>query len=155
MAAAAGRSARLAAWGGRLRRGLAAGRRAVPSPGPVAAVVAGVALAGAGAAWQHGRVKAAAREGSLKVLAQVRDELRTAPPSDAPGREARETPDLRRARARRAPGGGRRRPRWGACGRGRGSRSSALPTWWRRGVAILGCWASPAWPGGTFVNLYC
>ncbi|XP_034353875.1 calcium uptake protein 2, mitochondrial [Arvicanthis niloticus] len=70
MAAAAGRSARLAAWGGRLRRGLAAGRRAMPSRGPLAAAVAGVALAGAGAAWQHGRVKAAAREGTLTVLAQ-------------------------------------------------------------------------------------
>ncbi|CAH6829730.1 Micu2 [Phodopus roborovskii] len=70
MAAAAGRTARLAAWGGRLRRGLAAGRRAVPSPGPAAAAVAGVVLAGAGAAWHHGRVRAAARESSLKVLAQ-------------------------------------------------------------------------------------
>lgn len=70
MAAAAGRSARLAAWGGRLRRGLAAGRRAMPSRGPLAAAVAGVVLAGAGAAWQHGRVKAAAREGTLTVLAQ-------------------------------------------------------------------------------------
>ncbi|XP_036054896.1 calcium uptake protein 2, mitochondrial isoform X1 [Onychomys torridus] len=72
-AAAAGRSARLAAWGGRLRRGLAAGRRAVPSPGPLAAAVAGVALAGAGAVWHHGRVQAAAREGSPKVLAQKND----------------------------------------------------------------------------------
>uniref|UniRef100_A0A8C6GR82 Mitochondrial calcium uptake 2 n=1 Tax=Mus spicilegus TaxID=10103 RepID=A0A8C6GR82_MUSSI len=70
MAAAAGRSARLAAWGGRLRRGLAAGRRAVPTRGPLAAAVAGVALAGAGAAWHHGRVKAAAREGSRTVSAQ-------------------------------------------------------------------------------------
>ncbi|XP_051051555.1 calcium uptake protein 2, mitochondrial [Phodopus roborovskii] len=73
MAAAAGRTARLAAWGGRLRRGLAAGRRAVPSPGPAAAAVAGVVLAGAGAAWHHGRVRAAARESSLKVLAQKND----------------------------------------------------------------------------------
>lgn len=70
MAAAAGRSAWLAAWGGRLRRGLAAGRRAVPTRGPLAAAVAGVALAGAGAAWHHGRVKAAAREGSRTVSAQ-------------------------------------------------------------------------------------
>ncbi|XP_052047281.1 calcium uptake protein 2, mitochondrial [Apodemus sylvaticus] len=73
MAAAAGRSARLAAWGASLRRGLAAGRRAVPSRGPLAAAVAGVALAGAGAAWHHGRVKAAAREGTLTVLAQKND----------------------------------------------------------------------------------
>lgn len=70
MAAAAGRSARLAAWGGRLRRGLAASRQAVPSPGALAAAVAGVALAGAGAAWHHGRVSVAARESSLTVLAQ-------------------------------------------------------------------------------------
>ncbi|XP_021038073.1 calcium uptake protein 2, mitochondrial [Mus caroli] len=70
MAAAAGRSARLAAWGERLRRGLAAGRRTVPTRGPLAAAVAGVALAGAGAAWHHGRVKAAEREGSLTVSAQ-------------------------------------------------------------------------------------
>lgn len=55
---------------GRLRRGLAAGRRAVPTRGPLAAAVAGVALAGAGAAWHHGRVKAAAREGSRTVSAQ-------------------------------------------------------------------------------------
>ncbi|XP_029415470.1 calcium uptake protein 2, mitochondrial [Nannospalax galili] len=73
MATAAGRSARLAAWGGRLRRRLAASRRAMPSPGPLAAVVAGVALGGAGAAWHHGRVKVAAREGSLTVLAQKND----------------------------------------------------------------------------------
>uniref|UniRef100_A0A8D2JM67 Calcium uptake protein 2, mitochondrial n=1 Tax=Sciurus vulgaris TaxID=55149 RepID=A0A8D2JM67_SCIVU len=70
MAAAAGRSARLAAWGGRLRRGLAASRRAVPSPGPLAAAVAGVTLAGAGAVWHHGRLNVAARESSLTVLAQ-------------------------------------------------------------------------------------
>uniref|UniRef100_U3KMD4 Mitochondrial calcium uptake 2 n=1 Tax=Oryctolagus cuniculus TaxID=9986 RepID=U3KMD4_RABIT len=70
MAAAAGRSARLAAWGGRLRRGLAASRQAVPSPGALAAAVAGVALAGAGAAWHHGRVSVAARESSFTVLAQ-------------------------------------------------------------------------------------
>lgn len=73
MAAAAGRSARLAAWGERLRRGLAAGRGAGPRRGPLAAAVAGVALAGAGAAWHHGRVKAAAREGGLTVLAQKND----------------------------------------------------------------------------------
>nr|XP_004670583.1 calcium uptake protein 2, mitochondrial [Jaculus jaculus] len=73
MAAAAGRSARLAAWSGRLRRGLAASRRAVPSPGPLAAALAGVALAGAGAAWHHGRVRVAAREGNLTALAQKND----------------------------------------------------------------------------------
>ncbi|XP_038948905.1 calcium uptake protein 2, mitochondrial isoform X1 [Rattus norvegicus] len=73
MAAAAGRSARLAAWGERLRRGLAAGGRAVPSRGPLAAAVAGVALAGAGAAWHHGRVKAAARESTLTGLVQKND----------------------------------------------------------------------------------
>ncbi|XP_032774258.1 calcium uptake protein 2, mitochondrial isoform X2 [Rattus rattus] len=73
MAAAAGRSARLAAWGERLRRGLAAGRRAVPSRGPLAAAVAGVALAGAGAAWHHGRVKAAARESTLTGFVQKND----------------------------------------------------------------------------------
>jgi hypothetical protein len=71
--AAAGRSARLAAWGGTLRRGFAASRRAVPNPGPLAAAVAGVALAGTGAAWLHGRVNVAPREGSLTVLAQVWD----------------------------------------------------------------------------------
>ncbi|KAM5147142.1 calcium uptake protein 2, mitochondrial isoform 2-T2 [Callospermophilus lateralis] len=70
MAAAAGKSARLAAWGGRLRRGLAASRRAVPSPGPLAAAVAGVTLAGAGAAWHHGRLNVAARDSSLPALAQ-------------------------------------------------------------------------------------
>ncbi|XP_047409081.1 calcium uptake protein 2, mitochondrial isoform X3 [Sciurus carolinensis] len=70
MAAAAGRGARLAAWGGRLRRGLTASRRAVPSPGPLAAAVAGVTLAGAGAVWHHGRLNVAARESSLTVLAQ-------------------------------------------------------------------------------------
>ncbi|XDB56000.1 PREDICTED: calcium uptake protein 2, mitochondrial [Capra hircus] len=68
MAAAAG--ARLAAWGERLRRGFAAGRRAWLGPGPVAAAVAGVAVAGAGAAWYHGRVNVAAPQGSLTVLAQ-------------------------------------------------------------------------------------
>ncbi|XP_048197611.1 calcium uptake protein 2, mitochondrial isoform X2 [Perognathus longimembris pacificus] len=71
--AAARQSARLAAWGGRLRRGLAAGRRAVPSRGSLAAAVAGMALAGAGAAWHHGRVNVATREGSLSVLAQKSD----------------------------------------------------------------------------------
>uniref|UniRef100_A0A3Q2HND0 Mitochondrial calcium uptake 2 n=1 Tax=Equus caballus TaxID=9796 RepID=A0A3Q2HND0_HORSE len=70
MAAAAARGSRLAAWGGRLRRGVAAGRRALPSPGPVAAAVAGVALAGAGVAWYHGRATVAAPEGSLTVFAQ-------------------------------------------------------------------------------------
>ncbi|XP_068382848.1 calcium uptake protein 2, mitochondrial isoform X2 [Eschrichtius robustus] len=69
MAAAAG-GARLAAWGGRLRRGLAAGRRAWPSSGPVAAAVVGVALAGAGATWYHGRVNVAAPQGGLTVVAQ-------------------------------------------------------------------------------------
>ena len=71
MAAAGG--SRLAARGERLRRGFAAGRRAWPGPGPVAAAVAGVAVAGAGAAWYHGRVNVAAPQGSLTVLAQVRD----------------------------------------------------------------------------------
>ncbi|XP_015354819.1 calcium uptake protein 2, mitochondrial isoform X4 [Marmota marmota marmota] len=70
MAAAAGRGARLAAWGGRLRQGLAASRRAVPSPGPLVAAVAGVTLAGAGAAWHHGRLNVAARDSSLPALAQ-------------------------------------------------------------------------------------
>uniref|UniRef100_A0A2K5PXY2 Mitochondrial calcium uptake 2 n=1 Tax=Cebus imitator TaxID=2715852 RepID=A0A2K5PXY2_CEBIM len=70
MAAAAGSGARLAAWGGRLRRGLAASRRAVPNPGSLAAAVAGAALAGAGAAWHHSRVNVAAREGSLTVSTQ-------------------------------------------------------------------------------------
>ncbi|XP_059998612.1 calcium uptake protein 2, mitochondrial-like [Lagenorhynchus albirostris] len=69
MAAAVG-GARLAAWGGRLRRGLAAGRRAWPSSGPVAAAVVGVALAGAGATWYHGRVNMAAPQGGLTVVAQ-------------------------------------------------------------------------------------
>uniref|UniRef100_A0A8C6FH24 Mitochondrial calcium uptake 2 n=1 Tax=Moschus moschiferus TaxID=68415 RepID=A0A8C6FH24_MOSMO len=68
MAAAGG--ARLVAWGERLRRGFAAGRRAWPGLGPVAAAVAGVAVAGAGAAWYHGRVNVAAPQGSLTVLAQ-------------------------------------------------------------------------------------
>lgn len=75
MAAAAGSCARLAAWGGKLRRGLAVSRQAVRSPGPLAAAVAGAALAGAGAAWHHSRVNVAARDGSLTVSAQVRDEL--------------------------------------------------------------------------------
>uniref|UniRef100_K7EW11 Mitochondrial calcium uptake 2 n=1 Tax=Pongo abelii TaxID=9601 RepID=K7EW11_PONAB len=70
MAAAAGSCARLAAWGGRLRRGLAVSREAVRSPGPLAAAVAGAALAGAGAAWHHSRVNVAARDGSLTVSAQ-------------------------------------------------------------------------------------
>ncbi|KAJ8785673.1 hypothetical protein J1605_007270 [Eschrichtius robustus] len=75
MAAAAG-GARLAAWGGRLRRGLAAGRRAWPSSGPVAAAVVGVALAGAGATWYHGRVNVAAPQGGLTVVAQSSDARR-------------------------------------------------------------------------------
>ncbi|PNI94738.1 MICU2 isoform 8, partial [Pan troglodytes] len=70
MAAAAGSCARLAAWGGKLRRGLAVSRQAVRSPGPLAAAVAGAALAGAGAAWHHSRVNVAARDGSLTVSAQ-------------------------------------------------------------------------------------
>uniref|UniRef100_A0A2K5CFE7 Mitochondrial calcium uptake 2 n=1 Tax=Aotus nancymaae TaxID=37293 RepID=A0A2K5CFE7_AOTNA len=70
MAAAAGSGARLAAWGGRLRRGLAASRRAVPSPCSLAAAVAGAALGGAGAAWHHSRVNVAARERSLTVSPQ-------------------------------------------------------------------------------------
>ncbi|KAM5278917.1 calcium uptake protein 2, mitochondrial isoform 2-T2 [Hipposideros larvatus] len=67
---AAARGVQLATWGARLWRGLAASRQAVLSPGPLAAAVAGVALAGAGAAWHHGRVNVAAPEGSLTVLAQ-------------------------------------------------------------------------------------
>ncbi|XP_003796754.1 calcium uptake protein 2, mitochondrial [Otolemur garnettii] len=70
MAAAARSGARWAAWGGRLRRGFAAGRAAAPSPGPLAAAVAGAALAGAAAAWHHSRVNVAAREGSLTVSAK-------------------------------------------------------------------------------------
>ncbi|XP_032006558.1 calcium uptake protein 2, mitochondrial isoform X2 [Hylobates moloch] len=70
MAAAAGSCARLAAWGGRLRRGLAVSWQALRSPGPLAAAVAGAALAGAGAAWHHSRVNVAARDGSLTVSAQ-------------------------------------------------------------------------------------
>ncbi|XP_044105345.1 calcium uptake protein 2, mitochondrial [Neovison vison] len=72
MAAAAARGAWLAAWGGRLRRGIAAGRRALPGrgPGPLTAAVAGVALAGTGLAWYHGRMNVVAPEGSLTVLAQ-------------------------------------------------------------------------------------
>uniref|UniRef100_A0A7N5KQZ5 Mitochondrial calcium uptake 2 n=1 Tax=Ailuropoda melanoleuca TaxID=9646 RepID=A0A7N5KQZ5_AILME len=70
MAAAAARGAWLVAWGGRLRRGIAAGRRALPRPGPLTAAVAGVALAGTGVAWYHGRMNVMAPEGSLTVLAQ-------------------------------------------------------------------------------------
>ncbi|XP_044769515.1 calcium uptake protein 2, mitochondrial isoform X2 [Neomonachus schauinslandi] len=70
MAAAAARGAWLAAWGGRLRRGIAAGRRAWPGPGPWTVAVAGVALAGTGVAWYHGRMNVVAPEGSLTVLAQ-------------------------------------------------------------------------------------
>ncbi|KAM4859997.1 calcium uptake protein 2, mitochondrial isoform 2-T2 [Thomomys bottae] len=73
MAAAARQSARLMAWGHRLRRGLATGRCALPSPGSLAAAVAGMTLAGAGAAWYHGRVNVAAREGSPPRLAQKSD----------------------------------------------------------------------------------
>uniref|UniRef100_A0A8D1NW77 EF-hand domain-containing protein n=1 Tax=Sus scrofa TaxID=9823 RepID=A0A8D1NW77_PIG len=73
MAAAGG--ARLAAWSGRLRRGLAAGWRAWPGPGPVAAAAAGVALAGAGATWYHGRVNVAAPRGGLTVVAQKNVDL--------------------------------------------------------------------------------
>ncbi|KAM7114476.1 calcium uptake protein 2, mitochondrial isoform 4-T4 [Molossus nigricans] len=62
MAAAAARGARLVAWGERLRRRVAVG--------PVAASVAGVALAGAGVAWYHGFVNVAAPQGRLTVLAQ-------------------------------------------------------------------------------------
>ena len=84
MAAAAVRSARLTAWGGRLRRGLSAGRRAWPGPSPLAAAVAGVALAGTGVAWYHGRVNVAAPEGRLTVLAQVRDRsFSPSPPSSS------------------------------------------------------------------------
>lgn len=129
MAAAAGRSARLAAWGGRLRRGLAAGRRAVPTRGPLAAAVAGVALAGAGAAWHHGRVKAAAREGSRTVSAQVR--LSPAPPSGTPGRGAEAQETLGAWHEPGGPGGFREEAAGGpardACGRGWGT---PLPTWW-------------------------
>ncbi|XP_069859219.1 calcium uptake protein 2, mitochondrial isoform X2 [Dipodomys merriami] len=73
MAAAARQTSWLVAWGHRLRRGLAAGRRGVPTRGTLAAAVAGMALAGAGAAWHHGRVSVAAREGSLPALAQKSD----------------------------------------------------------------------------------
>ncbi|XP_006085579.1 calcium uptake protein 2, mitochondrial isoform X3 [Myotis lucifugus] len=62
MAAAVVRSARLVAWGERLRRGVAAG--------PVAASLAGVALAGVGVAWYHGLVNVAAPQGRHSVLAQ-------------------------------------------------------------------------------------
>lgn len=154
-AAAAGRSARLAAWGGRLRRGLAAGRRTVPSRGPLAAAVAGVALAGAGAAWHHGRVKAAAREGTYTVLAQVR--LSPAPPSGAPGREAEACGRPQAAGASPEDCGGRWReapPGMRACGRGSGHASAHLVEK-RSGLEIRGCWAPPASPGGTLVNLRC
>ncbi|XP_012868247.1 PREDICTED: calcium uptake protein 2, mitochondrial [Dipodomys ordii] len=73
MAAAARQAPWLVAWGHRLRRGLAAGRRGVPNRGTLAAAVAGMALAGAGAAWHHGRASVAAREGSLSALAQKSD----------------------------------------------------------------------------------
>lgn len=63
MAAAAIRGARLVAWVERLRRGVAAG--------PLAASVAGVAVAGVGVAWYHGLVNVAAPQGRLTVPAQV------------------------------------------------------------------------------------
>ncbi|XP_055989016.1 calcium uptake protein 2, mitochondrial [Sorex fumeus] len=69
MAAAAARR-RLAAWGGSVRRGLAAGLRAAVQPGPVAAAVAGVALGGSGLAWYHGRMSVAVPAGSLTVFAK-------------------------------------------------------------------------------------
>ncbi|CAK6442974.1 unnamed protein product [Pipistrellus nathusii] len=62
MAAAAARSARLVAWGERLRRGATAR--------PLAASLAGVALAGAGVAWYHGLVHVAAPQGRPSVPAQ-------------------------------------------------------------------------------------
>lgn len=97
----------------------------MPSRGPLAAAVAGVVLAGAGAAWQHGRVKAAAREGTLTVLAQVR--LSPAPPSDAPGREAEAPEPPGRWREPGVPrgevAGG---PAEAACGRGSGHASAHL-----------------------------
>ncbi|XP_016068393.1 PREDICTED: calcium uptake protein 2, mitochondrial isoform X3 [Miniopterus natalensis] len=62
MAAAAIRGARLVAWVERLRRGVAAG--------PLAASVAGVAVAGVGVAWYHGLVNVAAPQGRLTVPAQ-------------------------------------------------------------------------------------
>ncbi|XP_064131414.1 calcium uptake protein 2, mitochondrial isoform X3 [Loxodonta africana] len=68
--AAAGRGPLLATWGGRLRRALAASRRALPGPAPLAAAVAGAALTGAGVGWYRGRVTLAAPEGNLTVLAQ-------------------------------------------------------------------------------------
>ncbi|XP_012996589.1 calcium uptake protein 2, mitochondrial isoform X2 [Cavia porcellus] len=70
MAAAARTSARLVVWSKRLRRGLEASRRAVHSSGSLAAAVTGVALAGAGAAWHHGRGNVAARGGSLAASTQ-------------------------------------------------------------------------------------
>ncbi|XP_048957246.1 calcium uptake protein 2, mitochondrial isoform X2 [Canis lupus baileyi] len=70
MAAAAARGAWLAAWSGRLRRGVAAGRRALPGLGPLTAAVAGAALASTGVVWYHGRKNVAAPQGSLTVLAQ-------------------------------------------------------------------------------------
>ncbi|KAM9190026.1 calcium uptake protein 2, mitochondrial isoform 2-T2 [Dugong dugon] len=69
-AAATGGGVLLATWGGRLRRVLAASRRALPGPAPLAAAVAGVALTGAGVGWYKGRVNLAASEGNLTVLAQ-------------------------------------------------------------------------------------
>lgn len=107
MAAAAG--ARLAAWGERLRRGFAAGRRAWLGPGPVAAAVAGVAVAGAGAAWYHGRVNVAAPQGSLTVLAQVRDgpspEPRRAPQASGGRRVGMSSGRLGRPWGSRLPAG--------------------------------------------------
>lgn len=75
MAAAA--AARLVAWGARLRRGVVVG--------PVAASVAGVALAGAGVAWYHGLVSVAAPQSRLTVLAQVGTRLGAAAGSSDTG----------------------------------------------------------------------
>lgn len=67
------------AWGERLRRGVAAG--------PVAASLAGVALAGVGVAWYHGLVNVAAPQGRHSVLAQVgKGPLRRPPPSSSDAR---------------------------------------------------------------------
>ncbi|KAM8802538.1 calcium uptake protein 2, mitochondrial isoform 2-T2 [Rhynchonycteris naso] len=66
-AAAAARGLRLAAWGGRLRRGLAIG--------PVASV-AGVVLGGAVVAWYHGRMNVAAREDSVTAPVQKNGDYR-------------------------------------------------------------------------------
>lgn len=57
-------------WGGRLRRGLANSRLALARPGPMAAAVAGVALAGAGVTWYQGRVSGKGPAWSLTVFAK-------------------------------------------------------------------------------------